>query len=77
MLRASRRSFSALAFAAGLWTLFGGVGPRPAMADDKDLAQALRAGGLVIVLRHGATFADQADAKPIDFDNITAQRNLK
>jgi broad specificity phosphatase PhoE len=76
MLSASRRSFAALALAAGLWTLVGGVGPRPAMADDKDLAQALRAGGLVIVLRHGATFADQADAKPIDFDNIAAQRNL-
>ena len=76
MLRASRRGFIALAFAAGLWPLFGVAGPRPATADDKDLAQALRAGGLVIVLRHGATFADQVDAKPVDFDNITAQRNL-
>src|SRR6266566_4142502 len=76
MLSASRRSFAALALAAGLCTLFGGVWLRPAMADDKDLAQALRAGGLVIVLRHGATFADQADAKPIDFDNVAAQRNL-
>ena len=26
-----------------------------------DTEQALRAGGLVIVVRHGATFADQAD----------------
>ena len=25
-------------------------------ADDKELAQVLRAGGLVIVMRHGATF---------------------
>ena len=65
MLSASRRSFAALALAAALWTLVGGIGPRPAMADDKDLAQALRTGGLVIVLRHGATFADQTDAKPI------------
>jgi broad specificity phosphatase PhoE len=76
MRTASRRSLAALAVAAGLWTLFGGVGSRPAAADDKELTQALRAGGLVIVLRHGATFADRADAKPIDFDNITAQRNL-
>src|SRR6266436_5376909 len=76
MRSASRRSFAALALAAGLWTLFGSVGPRPALADDKELARALRAGGLVIVLRHGATFADQVDAKPIDFDNIAAQRNL-
>ncbi len=47
-----------------------------ARADDKDLAQALRAGGLVLVVRHGATFADQADTDPLNFDNIAAQRNL-
>jgi broad specificity phosphatase PhoE len=57
-------------------TLFGGAGLRPALADDKELAQALRAGGLVIILRHGATLADQVDADPVDFDNITTQRNL-
>jgi broad specificity phosphatase PhoE len=76
MPRGSRRTFIALAFAAGLSALFGGIGPHRAAADDKGLVQALRAGGLVIVLRHGATFADLADAKPIDFDNIAAQRNL-
>jgi broad specificity phosphatase PhoE len=76
MLWGSQRTFAALALAAGLWVLLSGIGPHPAMADDKDLAQALRAGGLVIVLRHGATFADQVDAKPIDFDNVAAQRNL-
>jgi phosphohistidine phosphatase SixA len=76
MLGGSRGTFIALAFAAGLSALFGGIGPHPAAADDKGLVQALRAGGLVIVLRHGATFADQVDAKPIDFDNIAAQRNL-
>jgi broad specificity phosphatase PhoE len=76
MLGGSRRTFIALAFSAGLSALFGGTGPHPAAADDKGLVQALRAGGLVIVLRHGATFADQVDAKPVDFDNIAAQRNL-
>src|SRR3984893_4803448 len=76
MLGGSRRTFIALAFAAGLSALFDGIGFHPAAADDKGLVQALRAGGLVIVLRHGATFADQVDAKPVDFDNITAQRNL-
>jgi broad specificity phosphatase PhoE len=76
MGRRSRRTFTALPFAVGLLALFGGIGPSRAAADDKDLAQALRAGGLVIVLRHGATFADQVDAQPIDFDNISAQRNL-
>jgi phosphohistidine phosphatase SixA len=44
--------------------------------DDKDVAQVLRAGGLVLVVRHGATFTDQADTDPLNFDNIAAQRNL-
>ena len=48
--------------------------PDPAAADDTE--QALRAGGLVIVVRHGATFADQADTDPLNFENIAAQRNL-
>jgi phosphohistidine phosphatase SixA len=47
-----------------------------ARADDKDIAQALRAGGLVLVVRHGATFPDKADTDPLNFDNIAAQRNL-
>ena len=47
-----------------------------ASADDKDIAQALRAGDLVIVVRHGSTFPDQADTDPLNFDNIGAQRNL-
>jgi phosphohistidine phosphatase SixA len=44
--------------------------------DDKDVARVLRAGGLVLVVRHGATFTDQADTDPLNFDNIAAQRNL-
>jgi broad specificity phosphatase PhoE len=47
-----------------------------ASAEDKDIAQALRAGDLVIVVRHGATFPDQADTDPFNFDNVAAQRNL-
>ena len=76
MLSGSRRSFTALALAAALSLLLGGIAPSTAAADDKELAQALRAGGLVIVLRHGATRSDQADADPVDFNNIAAQRNL-
>ena len=76
MLSGSRRTFAALAFAAGLWAWFGSAGLQPALADDKDLVQALRAGGVVIVLRHGATFPDQADTDPLHPDNIAAQRNL-
>jgi phosphohistidine phosphatase SixA len=48
----------------------------PAAADYKDIAQVLRAGGLVIVVRHGATFPDQVDTDPLNFDNMAAQRNL-
>ena len=73
MLRRSRRTFTALALAAGLSALFA---VHPASADDKELAQALRAGGHVIILRHGATRSDQTDVEPIDFDNVNAQRNL-
>jgi phosphohistidine phosphatase SixA len=43
---------------------------------DKDIAKELRAGDLVIAVRHGATFPDQADTDPLNFDNIAAQRNL-
>ena len=75
MLKGSGRTFAALAFAAGLTALVGGFAPRTAMADDKELAQALRAGGLVLIIRHGATRSDEADADPVDFDNIAAQRN--
>ena len=52
------------------------IGVPAARADDKDIAQALRAGGLVLVVRHGATFPDHADTAPLNFDNIAAQRNL-
>src|SRR5258707_10907015 len=52
------------------------IGVPAARADDKDIAQALRAGDLVVVVRHGATFPDQADTDPLNFDNIGAQRNL-
>jgi phosphohistidine phosphatase SixA len=47
--------------------------PRPS---DAEIAQTLRAGGNVIVLRHGATFADQADTDPLHPDNVAAQRRL-
>jgi hypothetical protein len=49
------------------------VGGPSAYAQDKAIATMLRAGGLVIVLRHGATFPDQADTDPFNFDNIAAK----
>ena len=36
----------------------------------------LRAGGYVIVFRHGATHADQADTDPLNLDDVTRQRQL-
>ncbi len=71
----SRSVTSALAALFSLFNLLF-VGCPAAHADDRDLAQALRAGDLVIVVRHGATFPDQADTDPLNFDNIAAQRNL-
>src|SRR5947208_17194699 len=50
---------------------------QPVMIPDaKQLVQSLRAGGYNIVVRHGATFSDQADTDPFNFDNIAKQRNL-
>jgi phosphohistidine phosphatase SixA len=37
---------------------------------------ALRAGGHVIVIRHGATHADQADTDPLNISDTTKQRHL-
>src|SRR5947207_12765952 len=41
-----------------------------------DLVKALRAGGHVIVVRHGATYPDQADTDPLNLDNVAKQRQL-
>jgi broad specificity phosphatase PhoE len=43
---------------------------------DVELTALLRAGGHVIVIRHGATNEDQADVDPLDTDNIAKQRQL-
>jgi broad specificity phosphatase PhoE len=47
--------------------------PRPS---DMELAQMLRAGGYVIVVRHGATYNDQADTDPLNHENVAKQRQL-
>src|SRR5207342_1398297 len=44
--------------------------------DTQQLVQRLRAGGYVIVVRHGATATNQADTDPSNFDDVTKQRNL-
>jgi phosphohistidine phosphatase SixA len=52
-------------------TVFAQSGP-----NDAELAQSLRAGGYVIVIRHGATNVDMADTDPLNHDNIDKQRQL-
>jgi len=60
---------------AALYCLLAAV-PGHAAGDNSSVMRALRDGGLVIVVRHGATVPDQADTDPLNFDNIAAQRNL-
>ncbi len=60
----------------GLPAILGLALPAAAAGNDKEIAQTLRAGGLVIVVRHGATFPDRADTDPLNFENIVTQRNL-
>jgi phosphohistidine phosphatase SixA len=69
------KSITVVAALISLVTAFVAVAPA-AQSADNDIAQALRAGGLVLVVRHGATFTDRADTDPLNFDNVAAQRNL-
>jgi phosphohistidine phosphatase SixA len=70
-----RRHFAAAAIACGLFALAPAARAQTP-ADDATLLRALRAGGHVILIRHGATFTDQADTDPLNFANIAAQRQL-
>jgi broad specificity phosphatase PhoE len=69
----SRRSVATGVVGIGFFAALVGTA---AAATDTDLGDTLRAGGLVIVVRHGATFPDQADTDPLHPDNIAAQRQL-
>ena len=71
-----RRTLAVLAVSSSFFGVLGFSMPGRAAADTTNVVQALRAGGFVIVVRHGATFPDQADTDPLNFDNIAAQRNL-
>jgi phosphohistidine phosphatase SixA len=54
------------------------VAPAQAQIDPGlvDALKALRSGGHVIVFRHGATHADQADTDPLNIANVAKQRQL-
>ena len=72
-----------LSIVVGL-ALLAGLAPASAQSgqgmnttgDMEALAKALRAGGHVIVVRHGATFSNQADTDPFNLANVDKQRNL-
>ncbi len=69
-MRSVAKLFSvALAF---LWV----AGANAQQADLKSLVPQLKAGGYVIVLRHGATDAAQTDVVPFDFKDMSKQRQL-
>jgi phosphohistidine phosphatase SixA len=50
--------------------------PAGSIASTEGLAEALRSGGHVILVRHGATFSNQADTDPLRLADVTKQRNL-
>jgi phosphohistidine phosphatase SixA len=54
------------------------ISPAHAQVDpgNMEAVKALRGGGHVIVFRHGATHADQADTDPLNPANIEKQRQL-
>ena len=54
------------------------ISPASAQVDPgmMEAVKALRGGGHVIVFRHGATHADQADTDPLNITNVAKQRQL-
>ena len=62
-------------FCALLALLPNAAGSQPAPSP-AEWIEALRQGGHVIVFRHGATHADQADTDPLNFTNVAKQRQL-
>ena len=79
MFRMNKPVIAAIATLVSVFTLLAvsmPIASAQASLQDADVAKALRAGDLVMVVRHGATFPDQADTDPTNFDNIAAQRHL-
>jgi phosphohistidine phosphatase SixA len=62
-----------LAIATSLWPLPSYSQLAPSQVE---WISALRNGGHVIVMRHGATHTDQADTDPLHLENVDKQRQL-
>jgi phosphohistidine phosphatase SixA len=79
-MKAILSAFVALAILAGVAPATAQIAhssqPPGSSSDSEGLAQALRAGGHVILLRHGATFSNQADTDPFNLADVAKQRNL-
>jgi phosphohistidine phosphatase SixA len=80
MTKLSRRIFIVLTAATGI-ALGSGSSPLSSvraseMVDYKTLGTRLKSGGFVILVRHGATFSNQADTNPFDLTDISKQRVL-
>ena len=71
-----RRTVAALVACLGLLGIFAVAVTVARAPDDKALAQGLRSGGFVIVVRHGPTFADIEDSDLLNLDGNAAQLNL-
>ena len=61
---------------ASLAMVLMAVGASAQTASVEEILTTLRAGGHVLVLRHGATHTDQADTDPLNLDNVAKQRQL-
>lgn len=72
----SRRNLAVLVACFGVIGIFAIAVPAARAPDDKALAQALRAGGLVIAVRHGPTFPEMEDGDLLNFESNAAQLNL-
>jgi phosphohistidine phosphatase SixA len=62
-----------LGIAVVFWSLSALGQPAPSQTE---WINAVRAGGHVIVIRHGATHTDQADTDPLNLKNVAQQRQL-
>src|SRR6476659_9362856 len=72
----SRRTVAALVACLSLIGIFAVAVTAARAPDDKALAQGLRSGGFVIVVRHGPTFADIEDGDLLNLASNAAQLNL-
>jgi phosphohistidine phosphatase SixA len=70
------RSIVKIALVAAAAMLCSSPGHSQLSASQPEWIDALRQGGHVIVFRHGATHADQADTDPLHLENVVQQRQL-